>query len=73
MSPLDLRAASGQAADDQDPETNGMAENEDGRLEMDNLLKHLGETLRDLEAEMEWEQQQLTDSQVGSMVDEGGC
>ena len=65
MSPLDLRAASGQAADDQDPETNGMAENEDRRLEMDNLLKHLGETLRDLEAEMEWEQQQLTDSQVG--------
>ena len=37
MSPLDVRAASGQTADDQDPETNGMAENEDGRLEMDNL------------------------------------
>ena len=77
-----MRAASGEAADDQDPETNGMAENEDGRLEMDNLLKQLGETLReveksmrkwaeDLQAEMEWEQQQqLPDSQVGSMVDE---
>ena len=68
MSVLDLRAASGQAADDQDPETAGMAENEDGKL-----LKQLGETLRDLQAEMEWEQQQLTDFQVGSMVDEGGC
>ena len=62
MSPLDVRAASGQTADDQDPETNGMAENEDGRLEMENLLEHLVETLRDLQAEMEWEQQHVTDS-----------
>ena len=52
MSAPDLRAASGQAADDQDPETNGMAENEDGRLEMDNLLKQLGETLREVEESM---------------------
>ena len=48
MSPLDLRAASGQAADDQDPKTKGMAENEDGRLEIDNVFKQLGETMRDL-------------------------
>ena len=48
-----------------------MAENEDGRLEMGNPLKQLGETLRDLKAEMEWEQQQqLPDSPVGSTVDE---
>ena len=52
MSAPHLRAASGQAADDQDPETNGMAENEDGRLEMDNLLKQLGETLREVEESM---------------------
>ena len=70
MSAPDLRAASGHAVDDKDPEPNGMAENEDGRLEMGNLLKQLGETLRDSQAEMEWEQQQLPDSQVGSMVDE---
>ena len=53
MSAPNLQAASGQAVFDQDPETNGTAENEDGRLEMDNLLKQLGETLRDLQAEME--------------------
>ena len=47
-----------------------MAENEDGRLEMGNFLKQLGETLLDLRAEMEWEQHQLPDSQLGSMVDE---
>ena len=41
MSAPDLRAASGQAADE--------AEHEDGRLEMDNLLKQLGETLREVE------------------------
>ena len=53
MSAPDLRAASGHAVGDQDPDTNGMAENEDGRC---NPLKQLGETLRDLQAEMEWEQ-----------------
>ena len=71
MSAPDLRAASGHAVGDQDLETNGMAENEDGRLEMGNPLKQLGETLRDLRAEMEWEQHQLPDSQVGSTGEAG--
>ena len=37
MSASDLRAASGQAVDDQDPETNGKAENEGERLEMEQI------------------------------------
>ena len=44
MSASDLRAASGQAADEQDPETNGKAENGGKVLETEQIEREAPET-----------------------------